>query len=131
MAVKRVVLTANAPPPLEGILSQAIIANGMVYCSGSIGMDLNGNMASGDVAARTVTHPPKSSSSSLKIINPLTTTFQPQHQAIKNLSAVLAEAGSSIEHVVKVNVFLADMKDFAAMNEAYKQWWGDVKPCRT
>ncbi|KAL8353059.1 hypothetical protein RB601_003084 [Gaeumannomyces tritici] len=40
-------------------------------------------------------------------------------------------AGSSIDKVVKVNVFLSNMDDFAAMNEIYCQYWGDVKPCRT
>jgi enamine deaminase RidA (YjgF/YER057c/UK114 family) len=44
---------------------------------------------------------------------------------------VLEAAGSSIEKVVKVNVFLADMGDFAKVNEVYKEYWGDVKPCRT
>lgn len=44
---------------------------------------------------------------------------------------MLEAAGTNIDHVVKVNVFLADMKDFAAMNEIYAQYWGDNKPCRT
>jgi enamine deaminase RidA (YjgF/YER057c/UK114 family) len=43
----------------------------------------------------------------------------------------LEAAGSDILKVVKVNVFLANMDDFAAMNEVYSQYWGDVKPCRT
>jgi len=53
------------------------------------------------------------------------------HQCIKNLTAVLTAAGTNIENVVKVNVFIADMKDFAAMNEVYVQYWGEQKPCRT
>ena len=44
---------------------------------------------------------------------------------------MLEAAGTKIENVVKVNVFLEDMKDFAAMNEVYVQYWGDEKPCRT
>jgi len=44
---------------------------------------------------------------------------------------VLEAAGTNIDNVVKVNVFLADMKDFTAMNEIYTQYWGDQKPCRT
>lgn len=44
---------------------------------------------------------------------------------------MLEAAGTTIENVVKVNIFLADMKDFQAMNEVYIQYWGDVKPCRT
>lgn len=47
------------------------------------------------------------------------------------MEEVLKAAGSSIENVVEVNVFLLDMKDFAEMNEAYSQHWGDVKPART
>lgn len=54
-----------------------------------------------------------------------------KHQCIKNLTAILEAAGSNIHKVVKVNVFLANMDDFAAMNEIYSQYWGDVKPCRT
>ncbi|EMC98873.1 hypothetical protein BAUCODRAFT_31148 [Baudoinia panamericana UAMH 10762] len=53
------------------------------------------------------------------------------HQCIKNLTAVLEAAGTNIDNVVKVNVFLSDMKDFAAMNEIYAQYWGETKPCRT
>ena len=44
---------------------------------------------------------------------------------------MLEAAGSSVNNVVKVNVFLADMDDFSKMNEVYMQYWGDVKPCRT
>jgi len=44
---------------------------------------------------------------------------------------VLEAAGTNIDNVVKVNVFLADMKDFAGMNEVYATYWGENKPCRT
>ena len=54
-----------------------------------------------------------------------------QHQCIKNLTAVLEAAGSSIDKAVEVNVFLADMADFVAMNDVYKTYFGDVKPART
>lgn len=54
-----------------------------------------------------------------------------QHQCIKNLTAILEASGSDITKVVKVNVFLSDMDNFAPMNEIYSQYWGDVKPCRT
>jgi enamine deaminase RidA (YjgF/YER057c/UK114 family) len=47
------------------------------------------------------------------------------------LGAILDAAGSSLDHVVEVNVFLADMGDFAKMNAIYTQYWGDVKPART
>lgn len=55
----------------------------------------------------------------------------PQHQCIRNLSAVLTAAGSSLDAVFKVNVFLSDMEHFTAMNEVYKTYWGEVKPART
>lgn len=61
----------------------------------------------------------------------LLTDLERQHQVIKNLAAVLNAAGSHIDNVVKVNVFLANMEDFAQMNEVYKQYWGSIKPCRT
>lgn len=54
-----------------------------------------------------------------------------KHQCIKNLTHVLEAAGTNIDKVVKVNVFLANMDDFAEMNSVYTQYWGDVKPCRT
>ncbi|QKX64466.1 uncharacterized protein TRUGW13939_11640 [Talaromyces rugulosus] len=107
MTTKTPVLTDKAPKPLPGIYSQAIIANGVVYCSGAVGMDpVTGALVEGDVKART-------------------------HQCIKNLTAVLQGAGTSIDKVVKVNVFLDDMANFAEMNSVYTQYWGDVKPCRT
>ncbi|KAI9738983.1 MAG: hypothetical protein M1818_005297 [Claussenomyces sp. TS43310] len=101
------ILTDKAPKPLPGMYSQAIVANGFVYCSGAVPMDPETNrIIDGDIQAHT-------------------------HQCIKNLSAILDAAGSSIDHVVKVNVFLADMGDFARMNEVYMTYWGAVKPCRT
>jgi reactive intermediate/imine deaminase len=89
------IFTKNAPNPLLGLYSQAIVANGFVYCSGNVAMDPETNqIIYGDIQAHT-------------------------HQVIKNLSAILDPAGSSINYVVKVNIFLADMSDFAKMNEVY------------
>jgi 2-iminobutanoate/2-iminopropanoate deaminase len=60
----------------------------------------------------------------------LTNTLQTQ--ALVNLAAVLEAAGSSIDNVVKVNIFLTDMANFAAMNKAYEAVFNkDPKPCRT
>ncbi|KAK3718524.1 hypothetical protein LTR37_005028 [Vermiconidia calcicola] len=107
MGPKKVISTDNAPKPLAGIYNQAIVANGTVYCSGSIGMDpATGKLVEGDIGKRT-------------------------HQILKNLTAVLEAAGTTIENVCKVNVFIADMKDFSAMNEVYTQYFGEEKPCRT
>jgi enamine deaminase RidA (YjgF/YER057c/UK114 family) len=47
------------------------------------------------------------------------------------LTHVLEAAGSSIDKVVKVNVFIDNMDNFAEMNSVYTQYWGDIKPCRT
>ncbi|CAD0014862.1 unnamed protein product, partial [Aureobasidium pullulans] len=95
MSSKTAVLTSNAPKPLPGIYSQAIVANGFVYCSGAIAMDAEtGRLIDGDITAHT-------------------------------------EAGTEINKVIKVNVFLASMDDFVKMNEVYKTYWGDVKPSRT
>ena len=55
MAPKKVIFTEKAPPPLKGIYNQAIVANGTVYCSGSIALDPNtGELVEGDIGARTV-----------------------------------------------------------------------------
>ncbi|KAI8958070.1 L-PSP endoribonuclease family protein Brt1 [Daldinia sp. FL1419] len=107
MAEKTAVLTDKAPKPLPGIYSQAIKANGFVFVSGAVPMDATtGKIVDGDIQAHT-------------------------HQCIKNLGAILEASGSDLNKVVKVNVFLSDMDNFAAMNEIYCQYWGDVKPCRT
>ncbi|TVY87483.1 Protein mmf1, mitochondrial [Lachnellula willkommii] len=79
-----------------GILhNQAIVANGVVYCSGQVPADLTtGEIVAGGIKEYT-------------------------HQCIRNLQAVLSEAGSGLERAVKVNVFITDMKEFAVMNEVY------------
>ncbi|RSM12340.1 hypothetical protein CEP52_002557 [Fusarium oligoseptatum] len=102
---KVAVLTDKAPKP-RPIYNQAIIANGFVFCSGQLPKDLNGNIVQGTVQDRT-------------------------RQCIKNLQAVLEAAGSSLEDVVEVNVFLSDMSDFSSMNQVYGEYWGEVKPSRT
>ncbi|KAK4457052.1 Endoribonuclease L-PSP/chorismate mutase-like protein [Cladorrhinum samala] len=101
------ILTDKAPKPIPQ-LSQAVKYNGMVYCSGSLGIDPEtGKFVEGTVKDRT-------------------------RQCLKNLSAVLEAAGSSLKNVVKVNVFLTDMKNFATMNEAYDEFFTQSpKPGRT
>ncbi|KAK0611545.1 Endoribonuclease L-PSP/chorismate mutase-like protein [Immersiella caudata] len=101
------IFTEKAPKPLPQF-SQAIKYNGIVYCSGSIGLDpATWKVVEGTVRDRT-------------------------RQALKNLSAVLEEAGSSFRNVVKMNIFLTTMDSFAAMNEAYDEFFTwDSKPCRT
>ena len=52
-------------------------------------------------------------------------------QSLENVKAILEEAGSSMDKVVKCNVYLADINDFAAVNEVYKEFFGDHKPARS
>jgi enamine deaminase RidA (YjgF/YER057c/UK114 family) len=54
-----------------------------------------------------------------------------KRQIIRNLGAILDEAGSSLNDVIEVNIYLSDMKYYAKMNEVYSEYWGDVKPART
>ncbi|ROW07263.1 hypothetical protein VMCG_03893 [Cytospora schulzeri] len=107
MSKAEAVLTENAPKPLPQF-SQAVKYNGMVYCSGNIGIDPKTSKAvEGTVKDRT-------------------------RQALKNIQAVLEEAGSSLSNVVKVNVFITTMDNFATMNEAYDEFFtSSPKPCRT
>lgn len=106
--IKEVVSTQNSPPPLPQF-SQAVKYNGMVYCSGNIGINpRTKELAKGGVQPET-------------------------RVAITNLSAVLEAAGSSLDNIVKVNVFLTTMEDFAPMNRVYDEFFGAInpKPCRT
>ncbi|KAF8852202.1 YjgF-like protein [Acephala macrosclerotiorum] len=107
MGMKEAVKTDKAPLPMP-FFSQAIKCGGMVYCSGSIGMDpTTMKIVEGSVADRA-------------------------EQSLKNLAAVLEAAGSSIDNAVKVNIFLTNMEDYAAMNKVYdKVFHKEPKPCRT
>lgn len=99
------VQTKNAPAAI-GPYSQAIKANGFVFVSGQIAINPEtGEFLSGGVAEQT-------------------------HRALKNLGAVLEAAGSSLDQVVKTTVFLADMKEFAAMNEVYATFFSGPPPAR-
>ena len=100
------VSTASAPAAI-GPYSQAIILDGMVYCSGQVGLDpATGQLVEGDVQAQA-------------------------QRALQNLSAVLEAAGSSLANVVKTTVFLTDMANFTAMNEIYASFFGDTPPARS
>jgi 2-iminobutanoate/2-iminopropanoate deaminase len=103
---KRKVETASAPAPI-GPYSQAIMAGNLVLASGQAGLDpQTGALVAGDVAAQTA-------------------------QVMRNLEAVLEAAGSSLGQVLKTTVYLADMADFAAMNEAYARFFPQNPPART
>jgi 2-iminobutanoate/2-iminopropanoate deaminase len=100
------VATDKAPRAI-GPYSQAVVADGWVYCSGQIPLDpATGQMVSGDVATQT-------------------------RQVFANLREVLAAAGASFGDVVKTTVFLADINDFAAMNEVYAGMFESPAPARS
>ena len=103
---KKVVATKEAPQAI-GPYSQAIKAGGFVFTAGQIPIDpATGKLVEGDVKAQT-------------------------ERVLKNLSAVLAAAGSSMDRVVKTTVFLKNMSDFPAMNEAYGQFFKNDPPSRS
>jgi 2-iminobutanoate/2-iminopropanoate deaminase len=103
--VKLRIQTETAPAAI-GPYSQAIRANGLVFCSGQIPIDpATGAFVEGGIGEQT-------------------------EQVLKNLSAVLEAAGSSLERVVKTTVFLADMKEFSAMNEVYGRFFTGQTPAR-
>ena len=94
-------------PKAIGPYSQAIRANGMVFLSGQIPLDpKTQQLVEGDVAVQT-------------------------ERVLQNLKGVVEAAGSSLQHVVKTTVFLADMNDFAAMNEVYARYFVNHPPARS
>ena len=97
--------TDNAPAAI-GPYSQAIKAGGFVFVSGQIPIDpQTGQFVAGGIAEQT-------------------------ERVFKNLQAVLEAAGSSLDQVVKTTVFLADMKEFSAMNEVYAKFFSEPPPAR-
>ena len=100
------VQTDNAPKAI-GPYSQAIKANGLVFASGQIPLDPQTmQIIEGGVREQT-------------------------ERVMNNLKAVLEAAGSSFDRVVKTTVFLADLNDFADMNEVYGRFFGDAPPARS
>ena len=104
--MNEVISTVNAPAAL-GPYSQAIKANGFIYCSGQIPI----NPASGNIEAETIEDQTR--------------------QVISNLKNVLEAAGASLANVVKTTVFIKDMNDFASLNAVYAEMFGDTKPARS
>jgi 2-iminobutanoate/2-iminopropanoate deaminase len=106
MANIEIISTERAPKAI-GPYAQATVVNGMVYTAGQIALDpATMEVVPGNVAAQT-------------------------EQVFKNLAAVLDAAGSSLSKVVKTTVFLADMAEFAPMNEVYARAFGDHRPSRS
>lgn len=102
---KKPIESTDAPKAI-GPYSQAIVANGFVFAAGQIGTDPKTGVLADGVEAQT-------------------------EQVLKNLAAVLKASGSSMENVVKATVFLADMNDFAKMNEIYGKHFKAPFPARS
>lgn len=100
------VATDKAPKAI-GPYSQAIVTEDMVYTAGQVALDA----VSGELVGKTIA--------------------EQTEQALKNITAVLAASGSSLGQVVKTTVYLADMADFAAMNEVYAKHFGGHRPARS
>ena len=103
----RTAISSDAAPPALGPYSQAIVANGFVFCSGTAGIDpVTGEVPEG-IEAQT-------------------------EQALRNLAAVLAEAGLTLADVVKSTVHLQHVqRDFAAYDQVYRQHFSAPYPVRT
>jgi 2-iminobutanoate/2-iminopropanoate deaminase len=100
------VATPDAPKAI-GPYSQAVKANGLVYTSGQIALDpATGNLVDG--------------------------SFEEQvHRVFRNLEAVLKEAGSSFDRVLKATVYVTDLGNFQTLNTIYAEYFGNHKPART
>jgi 2-iminobutanoate/2-iminopropanoate deaminase len=108
MSDKTVVRTERAPAPFQGApYSQAIVANGLVFVAGQVGLPPDHTEMVGDGIV------------------------EQTEQAFDNLQAILVEAGSGLDRIVKTTVFLDDFGDFAAMNEVYARRIGDRPPARS
>ena len=107
MADKTVIRTERAPAPFQGApYSQAVHAGGLVFVSGQLALRPDHAEIVGE-------------------------TIQEQtEQVMANLAAILEEAGSGLDRLVKTTVFLTDLGDFAGMNEVYARWVGDRPPAR-
>jgi 2-iminobutanoate/2-iminopropanoate deaminase len=105
---KEVVRTEAAPAPFQGApYSQAIKANGILFVSGQLALRPGEKeLTGGDIASQT-------------------------EQVIANLRAILDQAGSSLDQLVKTTVFLQNLDDFAGMNEVYAKHIGDSPPARS
>jgi 2-iminobutanoate/2-iminopropanoate deaminase len=103
--IRKAVSTAGAPPAL-GPYSQAIVAGGFVFCSGTVGIDPATGVPGDGIQAQT-------------------------ELALRNLGAILAEAGSSLSGLVKTTIFYTDVADFPVINEVYERFMPDPPPARS
>lgn len=103
---KKIYVTEAAPKPI-GPYSQAVMANGMLYCSGQVAIDaITGDFLNGSVEAQT-------------------------EKVFQNIEAVLASAGLHFRDVVKTTVFLQNMNDFPVFNSVYAKFFSEAPPARS
>jgi 2-iminobutanoate/2-iminopropanoate deaminase len=103
----RTAVSTDHAPKAIGPYSQAVRAGQLIFISGQIPIDpATGNLIAGDIAAMT-------------------------HRVFANIKAILAAAGGTLDQVVRTTVFLADMNDFAAMNEVYATYFSQPAPARS
>ena len=103
--MKKIISTKNAPQAI-GPYSQAVTANGFLFISGQLGVTPSGDFAGADVKSQA-------------------------QRSLQNLQAILSEAGLSFENAVKTTIFLADIADFAAVNEIYAEFFKEPYPARS
>lgn len=103
--MKKAISTTNAPKAI-GPYSQAILANGFLFVSGQLGVSPGGEFTGSNVEAQA-------------------------EQSMQNIKNILAEAGLGFENVVKTTIFLADMNDFAKVNEIYAKYFSEPFPARS
>jgi 2-iminobutanoate/2-iminopropanoate deaminase len=105
-AAREVVESKDAPKPV-GPYSQAIIAGGFVFCAGQTARDpVTNKLIEGDISAQT-------------------------DRVLKNISAVLAAAGTDLDHAVKTTVYLKNISDFNVMSEVYGRYFKNAPPARS
>jgi 2-iminobutanoate/2-iminopropanoate deaminase len=105
-AAARAAVSSDGAPEAIGPYSQAVVANGFVFCSGTAGIDPATGVAPDGIEEQT-------------------------KLALRNLDAVLAAAGASSSTVVKTTIFYADVADFARINAIYARWVPDPPPARS
>lgn len=101
----KIISTEQAPAAI-GPYSQATVVGNLIFTSGQIPLTADGQITEGGIEEQT-------------------------HQVFRNLKAILSEAGTSLQDVVKATVFIKDMNQFATVNEIYGSYFGDHKPARS
>ncbi len=103
----RSAISSDKLAPPVGPFSPGVLGGGLLFLSGQVAQDsATGKLIDGDAATQT-------------------------HQILRNLAAVLDAAGKDLRDVIRVGVYLTDMADFGAMNEAFRQHFSDPYPART